>query len=181
VNRACAMIATLAVTFVVGCNSKRSSTTSPTTHGLVSDPLPCWNEGPSKKAIVSFVDHVTKRETADFVPEEDRIAVFDNDGTLWVEEPLPTEVMCMLDEVKRMAPQHPDWKKKHPYPAVLNNDMKGLMASGQNGFVTLFVATHVGMTTESLPTRHGGGLRPRSIRAFTCCTRGRFTSRCWSC
>jgi hypothetical protein len=85
---------------------------------VVSDPLPSWNEGPSKKATVSFVDRARKKETADFVPEEDRIAVFDNDGTLWVEEPLPTEAMFMLDEVKRMAPQHPDWKRKQPYAAV---------------------------------------------------------------
>jgi hypothetical protein len=82
---------------------------------------------------VSFVDRVTKKDTADFVPEEDRIAVFDNDGTLWVEEPLPTEVFYTLDEIKRMAPQHPEWKNKQPYAAVLNNDMKGPRGDGREG------------------------------------------------
>lgn len=142
-----ALIVTLAVGFLVGC-THQSPSTSPVNVDVVTDPLPSWNDGPSKRSIESFVDRVTKKGTQDFVLEEDRIAVFDNDGTLWVEEPLPTELMFTLEEIKRMAPQHPEWKKEQPYAAVLNNDMKGLMASGEKGVLALFEATHSGMTTE---------------------------------
>ena len=113
------------------------------------DPLPSWNEGPTKKAIIDFVSQVTKEGGPSFVPVGDRIATFDNDGTLWVEQPIYTEVTFSLDRVGQMAPEHPDWKKKQPYAAVLNHDMKALAAGGEKGLMQIVVATHTGMTAEN--------------------------------
>ena len=115
---------------------------------VTTDPLPSWNEGPTKKAIIDFVSQVTKEGGPNFVPEGDRIATFDNDGTLWVEQPNYTEAIFALDQVVQMAPQHPDWKKKQPFAAVLNHDMKALSASGEKGLMQLLVTTHTGMTEE---------------------------------
>jgi phosphoserine phosphatase len=113
-----------------------------------TDPLPSWNEGPAKKAIVDFVARVTKEGGADFVPVAERIATFDNDGTLWSEQPIYFQFAYALDRVKAMSPQHPEWKTKQPFKAVLDGDMKALVASGEKGLVELFMATHTGMTTD---------------------------------
>ena len=92
------------------------------------DPLPSWNDTAPKKAIVAFVEKVTKEGSPDFVPPNERIATFDNDGTLWCEKPLPVEMYFGLDRVKTLAPKHPEWKEKEPFASVLKNDMKGVMA-----------------------------------------------------
>ncbi|MDI7865140.1 haloacid dehalogenase-like hydrolase [Rhizobiaceae bacterium n13] len=113
-----------------------------------SDPLPSWNDTAPKQAIVAFVDRVTAENTTDFVPESDRIAVFDNDGTLWVEHPMYTQLAFALDRVKLLAPQHPEWKDKQPFKAVLDGDLKALAASGEKGLVELIMATHAGMTVD---------------------------------
>ncbi|MCW1411902.1 haloacid dehalogenase-like hydrolase [Rhizobium sp. 1AS11] len=113
-----------------------------------TDALPSWNDTASKQAIVSFVEKVTKAGSADFVPEPERIAVFDNDGTLWVEHPMYTQLAFALDRVKALAPQHPEWKETQPFKAVLEGDMKALAASGEKGLVELIMATHAGMTTS---------------------------------
>ncbi|MGO7038537.1 HAD family hydrolase [Rhizobium acaciae] len=112
-----------------------------------SDPLPSWNDTASKAAIVSFVEKVTGHGSPDFVPETERVAVFDNDGTLWVEHPMYTQLAFALDRVKALAPQHPEWKETQPFKAVLEGDMKTLAASGEKGLMELIMTTHAGMTS----------------------------------
>ncbi|MGO6789593.1 HAD family hydrolase [Rhizobium ruizarguesonis] len=113
-----------------------------------SDPLPSWNDTASKAAIVSFVDKVTGQGSPEFVPEPERIAVFDNDGTLWVEHPIYTQLAFALDRVKLLAPQYPEWKETQPFKAVLEGDMTALAASGEKGLVELIMTTHAGMTSN---------------------------------
>jgi phosphoglycolate phosphatase-like HAD superfamily hydrolase len=112
------------------------------------DPLPSWNEGPVKARILAFVQAVTDRSGKDFVPEPERIATFDNDGTLWCEQPLYVQFAFVLERVKALAPKHPEWKSKQPYQAVLEGDLKGLVAQGEKGIVPLLAATSTGMSTE---------------------------------
>ena len=112
-----------------------------------TDPLPSWNDGPNKKAITDFVARVTQQGGPDFVPPAERIATFDNDGTLWVEHPMYTQLAFILDRVKVLAPQHLEWATTQPFKAVLEGDMKALMAAGERGLVELGMATHAGMST----------------------------------
>lgn len=114
-----------------------------------TDPLPSWNSGPRKAAILDFVGKVTREGGADYVKPAERIATFDNDGTLWAEQPAYFQLLFALDEVRRLAPQHPEWKGKEPYRSVLAGDMKTLAASGEKGLLQLVAATHSGMTTEA--------------------------------
>ena len=114
-----------------------------------SEPLPSWNDGPAKNNIIAFVQAVTDQSSKDFVQPAERIAVFDNDGTLWSEQPMYFELLFALDEVKRNAPQHPEWKTTQPFKAVLENDHKALAAAGMDGIIKIFGATHTGMTTEA--------------------------------
>ena len=111
------------------------------------DPLPSWNDGPAKKSIVAFVEKVTKAGSPDFVPVSERIAVFDNDGTLWCEKPLPVQLFFALDRVKALAPQHPEWKDKEPFASLLKGELKTAAAGGERAIVELMMATHTGMTT----------------------------------
>jgi haloacid dehalogenase-like hydrolase len=111
------------------------------------DSLPSWNDGPAKSSITTFVRRVTAQGSPDFVPVEQRIATFDNDGTLWVEHPMYTQLAFALDRVKAMAPMHPEWKDKQPFKAVLEGDMKTLAESGERGLVEIIMVTHAGMTT----------------------------------
>ena len=113
-----------------------------------ADPLASWNDGVSRKAIVDFVARVTREGGPDFVPPPERIATFDNDGTLWAEKPVPFQVLFALDRVKALAPQHPDWKTKAPFASVLEGDIAGLAASGQKGVLAIIAATHTGITTD---------------------------------
>jgi phosphoglycolate phosphatase-like HAD superfamily hydrolase len=113
-----------------------------------SDPLPSWNDGASKQAIVGFVARVTKEDGPDFVPIPERIATFDNDGTLWSEQPIYFQFEFALDRVKALAPQHPEWKTQEPFEAVLEGDLKGVVASGEQGLTDLLMATHAGMSTD---------------------------------
>lgn len=113
-----------------------------------ADPLPSWNDTEPKKAIVAFVEKVTMQGSADFVPVPERIATFDNDGTLWAEQPIYFQLAFVLDRIKVMAPQHPEWKTKEPFASVLKGNLKGVMASGEKGVVALLAATHAGMTTD---------------------------------
>ena len=112
------------------------------------DPLPSWNEGPAKKAVLDFISRTTTQGSKDFVPEDERIATFDNDGTLWVEQPVYTQLAFALDRVKQLAPSHPEWKDKQPFQAALAGDMKAVAASGERGLMELIMATHAGMTTD---------------------------------
>lgn len=113
-----------------------------------TDPLPSWNEGPTKASIIDFVTRVTTQGGADFVAPAERIAVFDNDGTLWVEQPMYVQLAFVLDRVKALAPQNPGWKTKQPFKAVLAGDMRALAATGEQGLMQLIGATHAGMTSE---------------------------------
>ena len=116
---------------------------------LAADPLPSWNEGPSKKQIIEFVQAVTAEGSKDYVKPAERIAVFDNDGTLWTEQPAYFEVLFAFDEVKRLAPQHPDWKTTQPFKAVLEGDHQALAATGMDGLLKIIGATHTGVSTEA--------------------------------
>ena len=116
------------------------------------DPLPSWNEGATKRSIVDFVIHVTDPASPDFVPEAERIATFDNDGTLWSEKPAYFQLLFAIDRVKALAPEHPEWGTRQPFKAVLDGDMETLAAAGEHGLLELVMATHAGMTTVEFET-----------------------------
>jgi hypothetical protein len=113
-----------------------------------SDPLVSWNDTPAKQAIIQFVGRVTTAGSAAFALPSDRVATFDNDGTLWVEQPMYVQLAFALDRVRALAPMHPEWKDKQPFKAVLEGDMKTLAESGEPGLLELIMATHAGMTTS---------------------------------
>jgi phosphoserine phosphatase len=113
-----------------------------------ADPLSSWNDGPAKKVILDFVAKTTNEKSPDFVPVAERIAVFDNDGTLWCEQPMYVQLAFALDRVKTLADQHPEWKGKQPFKAVLENDVQALAATGKRGMTELVGATHAGMTVD---------------------------------
>jgi phosphoglycolate phosphatase-like HAD superfamily hydrolase len=113
-----------------------------------AEPLPSWNEGPAKNSILQFVAKVAIAGSQDFVPPAERIAVFDNDGTLWAEQPMYFQAFFVLDRVKVLAPQHPEWKTQEPFASVLKGDLKGALAGGERALGQLFMATHAGMTSE---------------------------------
>jgi hypothetical protein len=113
-----------------------------------ADPLPSWNDGPAKQAIIDFVTKVTTPGSPDFVPVPERIATFDNDGTLWCEQPLPVQAFFAFDRVKTLAPQHPEWQTNEPFASVLKGDCKKALSGGDHAILELFMATHAGMTTD---------------------------------
>jgi phosphoserine phosphatase len=114
-----------------------------------ADPLASWNDGSTKTSITDFVRRITAQGGPDFVPPPERIATFDNDGTLWVEQPMYTQMAFALDRVKAMAPLHPEWKDKQPFKAVLDGDMKALAEAGEHGLVELLMVTHAGISTNA--------------------------------
>jgi phosphoglycolate phosphatase-like HAD superfamily hydrolase len=113
-----------------------------------ADPLASWNDTAPKRAILDFVSRTTTAGGSDFVPVPERIATFDNDGTLWSEQPGYFQLLFALDRVKALAPQHPEWKDREPFKSVLAGDMAGLAATGEKGILEIVAATHAGMTTE---------------------------------
>jgi phosphoglycolate phosphatase-like HAD superfamily hydrolase len=115
--------------------------------GQLADPLPSWNDGPVKKNIIEFVGKITREGSPDFVPVPERIAAFDNDGTLWAEQPMYFQLIFALDRVKTLAPQHPEWKDKEPFASLLKGDVKGALAGGEPAIFQIVMATHAGMTT----------------------------------
>jgi len=115
---------------------------------LALDPLASWNDTASKRAIVEFVEQATRKGSPAFVPVPERIAVFDNDGTLWSEKPLYFQLQFAIDRVRQRAPNHPEWSTEQPLKAVLDNDQETLAASGMEGLLTLLMASHTGMTTD---------------------------------
>jgi hypothetical protein len=135
------------------------------------DPLPSWNDGPARQQIEAFVGKVTTKGSPDYVDAASRIAVFDNDGTLWSEQPIYFEFFFVLDQVKAQSPQHPEWKTTEPFKSALSGDMKGLAASGEKGAVELMAATHAGMTTDEFARRVNAWVatahHPRTHRVFT--------------
>ena len=135
----------LIISIFVGC----STDIEPNSSNLnQNDPLPSWNDVASKASIITFVGDVTNENSSSFVPVADRIAVFDNDGTLWSEQPAYFQLFFAIDRIKKLAPEHPEWKDIQPYKAVLENDMEALAASGEHGLIKLILTTHSGMNTE---------------------------------
>ena len=136
-----------------------------------ADPLPAWNDGAVKRNIQGFVQAVTDPKSPDFVQPAERIAVFDNDGTLWNEQPLYIQLAFALDRVKALAPEHPEWHTTQPFQAVLEHDQKALAAAGVKGLLQLVVATHAGMITDEFErivnAWFAHATHPRFKRAYT--------------
>lgn len=136
-----------------------------------ADPLPSWNDGPVKQAILEFVKRVTGDGSEDFVPIPERIAVFDNDGTLWSEQPIYFQFAFAIDRVKALAPEHPEWKTQEPFKSLLAGDLKGLAASGEKGLLEIMAVSHTGMTTEGFTKMVtdwlAGAKHPRFKRPYT--------------
>jgi phosphoglycolate phosphatase-like HAD superfamily hydrolase len=132
--------ALLAGLFMVGAAGSAAAQTS--------DPLPSWNDGGAKQAIVDFVGRVTAEGGTGYVKPAERIATFDNDGTLWAEQPIYFQVAFALDRIYALAPQHPEWKEKQPFKAAIESDHHALAAAGEKGLLEIMAATHTGMTTE---------------------------------
>jgi hypothetical protein len=118
-----------------------------TTISRAADPLPSWNDGPAKQSVITFVEKVSKEGSPAFVPPAERIATFDNDGTLWSEQPVPVQLYFALDRVKALAPQHPEWKTKEPFASLFKGDLKAAFAGGDHALLEIMMATHAGMTT----------------------------------
>ena len=114
---------------------------------LATDPLPSWNEDNAKKSIIDFVEKTTDKDSPDFIPESERIATFDNDGTLWAEQPMYVQAFFIFDRIKELAPQHPEWKTQEPFASVLKGDIKAALAGGEHGILEMAMATHAGMST----------------------------------
>jgi hypothetical protein len=138
-----------------------------------AEPLPSWNDGKAKQSIVEFVGKVTKSGSPDFVPVAERIAVFDNDGTLWCEQPFPVQLYFVLNRVKALAPRHPEWKDKEPFASLLKGNVKSALAGGERALMELAMATHAGMTTAEFEQIVKDWLatakHPRFKRPFTEC------------
>ncbi|MCA9153781.1 MAG: haloacid dehalogenase-like hydrolase [Planctomycetales bacterium] len=115
---------------------------------FAADPLPSWNEGTTKSAIIKFVDDVTRQGSPTYVRPEQRIATFDNDGTLWSEQPLYFQLAFALDRVQALAPEHPNWRSEEPFASILRGDLKGVAASGKPGLMQIIAATHAGLTID---------------------------------
>lgn len=153
--------ALLALTFL--CAVTRSA--------AAGNPLPSWKDTAPRESIIAFVKSVTASNSPGFVPTPERIAVFDNDGTLWAEQPMYFQLAFTMDRVKAIASQHPEWKTKEPFASVLNGDVKGVAASGQKGLMELLSATHAGLTTEEFSHAVGNWIatakHPTTRRAYT--------------
>jgi len=116
------------------------------------DALPSWEAGSTKSSIIDFVNKTTKVGLSTFIPQSERIAVFDNDGTLWAEQPMYFQFMFVLDRIKVLAPNHPEWKSKEPFKSILSGDVKGALAGGEASIAAMIAATHSGMSTDEFET-----------------------------
>ena len=140
---------------------------------FAADPLPSWNDGTAKEAILEFVNAVTDKSRNGYVPPAERIATFDNDGTLWVEYPMYTQFLFAFERVKELAPQHPEWKTRQPFKALLEGDIKTVGASGMKGVMEIILATHSGMTATEFAQEAGTWLKttqhPKFKRPYVKC------------
>ena len=134
---------------VAGCTTNnKGKAKGQTTSTATIDPLPSWNESKNKTDIINYLVAVTDKNSPDFIPVKDRIATFDNDGTIWSEQPAYFQLFFAIDEIKALAPQHPEWKNTQPFKAVLDNDMKTIAQSGERGLLKLVMVSHAGMSTR---------------------------------
>jgi phosphoglycolate phosphatase-like HAD superfamily hydrolase len=142
-----------------------------TAPGFAQEPLPSWNDTTPKRALVAFVERVTRQGSPDFVPPAERIATFDNDGTLWAEQPIYFQLVFALDRVKVLAPQHPEWKDKEPFASLLKGDLKGALAGGEPAIIQIVTVTHSGMTTDEFEKIVGDWVatarHPRTGKLYT--------------
>ncbi|MBK8831743.1 MAG: haloacid dehalogenase-like hydrolase [Saprospiraceae bacterium] len=137
--------------FTQSCNTPPPATDTSSRQevsAVTKDPLPSWNEGATKKSIVDFVTKTTTAGAIDFIPVADRIACFDNDGTLWSEQPMYFQMAFVMDRVKALAPQHPEWKDTQPFKAAIEGDVQTALSGGEKSMVDMLIATHAGTTTE---------------------------------
>ncbi len=147
-------VSTLIIASLLGVSCKQSSTIESEIPAKLSvenkeiDHLPSWNDTRAKKNIIAYVEDVTDRASPNFIEVQDRIATFDNDGCLWTEQPAYFQLLFAIDRIKALAPKHPEWKNKQPFKAVLENDMKTIMASGHKGLEEILMLSHAGITTE---------------------------------
>ena len=135
----CVRISTVAAVILFSCCSLGVAKT---------DPLPSWNDSQPKAAIVKFVEKIIKENSVDFIPVKERIAVFDNDGTLWAEQPMYFQAFLVFDRIKELAPSHPEWKDTEPFKYVLSGDIEKALAGGEEALLKMVMATHGGMTTD---------------------------------
>jgi phosphoserine phosphatase len=155
----------LPITALVGALALTSNIAS------AADPLSSWNDGQAMRSIVGFVEKVTNPGSPDFVPVPERIAVFDNDGCLWSEQPMYFQAFFIFDRIKQLAPRHPEWKTKEPFASVLKGDIPSALAGGEHALIEMGMATHAGMTTEAFEKIVGDWIttakHPRTGRLFT--------------
>ncbi|NCD69362.1 HAD family hydrolase [Mucilaginibacter agri] len=144
------------ICFSIACNSNTPKTTDASQGAASADtssnPLPSWNNGPVKTSIIDYVKAATDTGSETFIPIADRIATFDNDGTLWSEQPIYFQFFYAVDQIKAMAPKHPEWKTTQPYKALLENNMPELMKQGEKALLQIVATTHSGMTTDEFDT-----------------------------
>ena len=150
-NLANITIITLILLVFFNCANKEDSQAEASSE-TPAQVLPSWNEGETKQAIINYVQSVTKTGSADFIPESERIATFDNDGTLWSEQPAYFQLFFALDRIKEMAPDHPQWKNEEPFRSVLANDLEGLAKQGLEGLMKVVMVSHSGMESEEFKT-----------------------------
>ena len=138
----------------MACNTTSQNADSNLTSTVepITDPLPSWNEGANKEAIIQYVKTVTDKNSKDYIAPSDRIATFDNDGTLWSEQPLYFQLFFAIDRITELAPEHPEWESEEPFASVLNGDLNGALAGGEESIVQLVMATHSGMTSAQFNT-----------------------------
>jgi hypothetical protein len=155
----------------IACTAQAPAPGPTPTASAPTDPLPSWNDDATKAAIRGFVARVTQQGGSDFVPISERIATFDNDGTLWSEQPLYFQVAFALDRVKALGPEHPEWRTKEPFKSVLGGDIKAALASGDKGIAQIIGATHTGMTVDAFSRTADEWIRsarhPRFDRPYT--------------
>src|SRR6185503_9178487 len=153
--------------------SAAATLVSKTTALAQGNPLPSWRDGKARQSILDFVATVTREGSPGFVPVLQRVATFDNDGTLWCEQPMYVQLAFALDQVRERAREHPEWKKKQPFKAVLDGDMKVLAATGERGLVEIIMATHADMSTDDFERVVMDWLskarQPRFKRPYTDC------------
>jgi hypothetical protein len=163
VSRAYALISVLTAVLLTSCAHDPASVTV--------SPLKSWKDTAPKRAILTFVKKVTTEGSPEFVPGPERVAVFDNDGTLWSEKPLPVQLVFLVDRVKALAPQHPEWRTREPFSSVMKGDIQAVTATGEKGVLELIAATHAGMTTDeftaSVQDWIASAKHPKTRRPYT--------------